>query len=91
MSQTKGLTFFLGFRFRNFSGLINWAFLLLFMGSVRLFLENLIKYGIRVDPQQWFTVLLDDAAGRHHHFHPSLILLICEFCHFSTIPLSHCH
>ncbi|XP_072162080.1 diacylglycerol O-acyltransferase 1 [Bemisia tabaci] len=71
--------------FRNFSGLINWAFLLLFMGSVRLFLENLIKYGIRVDPQQWFTVLLDDAAGRHHHFHPSLILLI-----FTSVPVMFC-
>ena len=30
--------------FKDFTGLVNWGFLLLLMGGLRLFLENLIKY-----------------------------------------------
>ncbi|XP_026681470.1 diacylglycerol O-acyltransferase 1-like [Diaphorina citri] len=29
--------------FGDFTGFVNWAFLLLFMGGTRLFLENLLK------------------------------------------------
>ncbi len=35
---------------------MNWAFLLLTIGGVRLGLENFNKYGIRVDPSFWFKV-----------------------------------
>lgn len=79
--------------FQNFTGLINWAFLLLTMSGIRLCLENLLKqvecsskkkgtkhdnfffrYGVRVDPVQWFVVLTgrDEGAGV-----PSIILLSC--------------
>ncbi|XP_072162129.1 diacylglycerol O-acyltransferase 1-like [Bemisia tabaci] len=59
--------------FGNFTGFVNWAFLLLFMGGTRLFLENLIKYGIRVDPEQWLIVLTGRKEGGPEH--PSLVLL----------------
>lgn len=59
--------------FGDFTGFVNWAFLLLFMGGMRLFLENLIKYGIRVDPEQWLIVLTGRQEGGAEH--PSLYLL----------------
>lgn len=40
-------------------------------------LENLIKYGIRVDPIQWFVVMTGRDEGADYH---SLVLLICKFC-----------
>lgn len=69
--------------FDNFTGFINWAFLLLFMGGLRLLLENFIKYGIRVDPIQWVYVLTgQDDSGTEH---PSLILLL-----YSLVPVVLC-
>lgn len=62
--------------FDNFTGLVNWGFLLLTMGGFRLLLENFIKYGIRIDPVQWFIVLTgkDEGVG-----YPSIILMLCKF------------
>ncbi|XP_034244608.1 diacylglycerol O-acyltransferase 1 [Thrips palmi] len=48
--------------FDNFAGLVNWGFLLLFMGSMRLLLENFIKYGIRVNPKQWLELITGDGG-----------------------------
>ncbi|XP_021917601.1 diacylglycerol O-acyltransferase 1 [Zootermopsis nevadensis] len=69
--------------FDNFTGLVNWGFLLLTMGGIRLLLENFIKYGIRVDPEQWLIVL----TGRHEGGadHPSVILLM-----YSVVPVVLC-
>ncbi|XP_066905974.1 diacylglycerol O-acyltransferase 1 [Halyomorpha halys] len=69
--------------FTNFAGLVNWAFLLLTMGGVRLLLENLIKYGIRVDPQQWLVVLTGSREGSPDH--PSLYLAL-----YAVVPISIC-
>uniref|UniRef100_T1HID0 O-acyltransferase n=1 Tax=Rhodnius prolixus TaxID=13249 RepID=T1HID0_RHOPR len=67
--------------FTNFTGLINWAFLLLTMGGVRLLLENLIKYGILVDPEQWLIVLTGSQEGGTEH--PSLVLVL-----YSVVPVA---
>nr|CAD7457361.1 unnamed protein product [Timema tahoe] len=69
--------------FDNFTGLVNWGFLLLTVGGVRLLLENLIKYGVRVDPQQWFIVLTGQHEGGSEH--PSIILLM-----YSIVPVLLC-
>ncbi|CAH1391891.1 unnamed protein product [Nezara viridula] len=69
--------------FTNFAGLVNWAFLLLTMGGVRLLLENLIKYGIRVDPHQWLVVLTGSREGDPDH--PSLYL-----ASYAVVPISLC-
>ncbi|XP_014253436.1 diacylglycerol O-acyltransferase 1 isoform X2 [Cimex lectularius] len=66
--------------FTNFTGLVNWAFLLLSMGGLRLLLENLIKYGIRVDPEQWLIVLTGSDEGGPEH--ASLYLLA-----YSIVPI----
>lgn len=68
--------------FDNFTGLVNWGFLLLTMGGFRLCLENLIKYGIRIDPVQWYIVLSGKNEGEGH---PSLILFI-----YSLVPIVVC-
>lgn len=60
-------------RFRDFTGLVNWAFLLLLMGGLRLLLENLLKYGIMVDPLQWLVII--NGTPEFNLENPSIFLL----------------
>lgn len=69
--------------FDNFTGFVNWGFLLLGIGGIRLLLENFIKYGIRVDPRQWFIFLSGKSDGGEEY--PSLVL-IC----YSNVPVALC-
>ncbi|XP_011693461.1 PREDICTED: diacylglycerol O-acyltransferase 1 [Wasmannia auropunctata] len=69
--------------FDNFTGFVNWGFLLLGIGGVRLLLENFIKYGIRVDPWQWFLFLSGKNDGGEEY--PSLLLIF-----YSTVPVGLC-
>eukprot|EP00057_Strongylocentrotus_purpuratus_P015273 XP_011669747.1 PREDICTED: diacylglycerol O-acyltransferase 1 [Strongylocentrotus purpuratus] len=46
--------------FNNYRGFLNLCIVLLAMSSSRLVLENLIKYGIIMDPIKWFSVFLQD-------------------------------
>jgi len=39
--------------FAHYEGVMNWAFLMLTIGGLRLLLENYNKYGVRVDPTFW--------------------------------------
>ncbi|CAG7824121.1 unnamed protein product [Allacma fusca] len=64
--------------FNDFGGFVNWGFLLLLLGGVRLFLENFIKYGNRIDPVQWLNVLLGDS---YTAIPPSIILLAYSNLH----------
>lgn len=68
--------------FDNFTGLVNWGFLLLTIGGVRLCLENFIKYGIRIDPFQWYIVISGSNEGEGH---PSLFLVM-----YSLVPILIC-
>ncbi|GAB0086907.1 O-acyltransferase [Sergentomyia squamirostris] len=63
--------------FSNFSGLVNLGFLLLSIGGFRLLLENFIKYGIRIDPIQWYIALTGHnyGEGQGEGF-PSLTLIL---------------
>lgn len=63
--------------FGNFTGLVNWGFLMLTIGGVRLCLENFLKYGLRVNPIEWIIVLTGYNEGYSSQF-PSIILLL--FC-----------
>ena len=56
---------------------MNWAFLLLTLGGIRLFLENLNKYGVRVDPGFWVFALFGNFTGDTGEY-PTLYLLLCE-------------
>ncbi|CAM9150445.1 diacylglycerol O-acyltransferase 1 [Lampetra fluviatilis] len=46
--------------FSNYRGIINWCVIMLVLGNARLFLENLMKYGILVDPIQIVSLFLSD-------------------------------
>ncbi|OWA50350.1 Diacylglycerol O-acyltransferase 1 [Hypsibius exemplaris] len=46
--------------FKDYRGFLNLAVILLILSNTRLLLENIIKYGILVDPIQWLTVILKD-------------------------------
>ncbi|KAG7311415.1 hypothetical protein JYU34_002457 [Plutella xylostella] len=63
--------------FTDFTGLVNWGFLMLTIGGLRLCLENFLKYGFRVNPIEWIIVLTGYSEGNTHQY-PSVILVI--FC-----------
>nr|XP_034178522.1 diacylglycerol O-acyltransferase 1 isoform X3 [Osmia lignaria] len=69
--------------FDNFTGFVNWGFLLLGIGGIRLLLENFIKYGIRVDPRQWIMFV----GGKYEDSeeYPSILLII-----YSNVPVVLC-
>ncbi|CAG0882480.1 unnamed protein product [Cyprideis torosa] len=65
--------------FDNFNGFINWAFLLLCLGGIRLMLENLNKYGIRANPIYWWLLSLEGLSSLPSTgIPPSVYLLIAS-------------
>uniref|UniRef100_A0A8C2FUV3 O-acyltransferase n=1 Tax=Cyprinus carpio TaxID=7962 RepID=A0A8C2FUV3_CYPCA len=46
--------------FRNYRGVLNWCVVMLVLSNARLFLENLLRYGILVDPIQVVSLFLKD-------------------------------
>uniref|UniRef100_A0A3B5QK29 O-acyltransferase n=1 Tax=Xiphophorus maculatus TaxID=8083 RepID=A0A3B5QK29_XIPMA len=46
--------------YRNYRGVINWCVVMLVLSNARLFLENILKYGILVDPIQVISLFLND-------------------------------
>jgi diacylglycerol O-acyltransferase-1 len=65
--------------FNNFEGFVNWAFLLLILGGSRLFLENVIKYGVRINPYEWWNVFIGDSTETY--IPPSAVLFIYSNVH----------
>lgn len=46
--------------YNNYRGILNWCVVMLVLGNARLFLENIIKYGILVDPIQVVSLFVKD-------------------------------
>ncbi|KAJ8290769.1 hypothetical protein GJAV_G00017270 [Gymnothorax javanicus] len=46
--------------FSNYRGILNWCVVLLVLNNARLFLENLLSYGVLVDPIQVISLFLED-------------------------------
>ncbi|XP_051721761.1 diacylglycerol O-acyltransferase 1b isoform X1 [Ctenopharyngodon idella] len=44
--------------FKNYRGILNWCVVMLVLSNARLFLENLLRYGILVDPIQVVSLFL---------------------------------
>ncbi|XP_072364075.1 diacylglycerol O-acyltransferase 1-like [Scyliorhinus torazame] len=57
--------------YSNYRGILNWCVVMLILSNARLFLENLIKYGILVDPIQVISLFLKDPYSW-----PALCLII---------------
>ncbi|XP_064535216.1 diacylglycerol O-acyltransferase 1 [Drosophila montana] len=66
--------------FTNFTGLVNWGFLLLCIGGLRLGLENLLKYGVRINPIDWYFFVSGRNEGEGHN---ALLLIIYSLVHIS--------
>jgi len=64
-----------GSNFNNFEGMVNWAFLLLAIGGFRLFLENLNKYGIRVNPSALVNNFVESVTDENASFISFYLLL----------------
>lgn len=70
--------------FHNYEGLFNWGALLLFLGSLRVCLENLLKYGIRVNPMSWIRFLYGDLEFNANVLQKFPVLYLVGY---STIPV----
>ncbi|KAJ8288182.1 hypothetical protein COCON_G00008410 [Conger conger] len=46
--------------YSNYRGILNWCVVMLVLSNARLFLENLLNYGILVDPIQVISLFLED-------------------------------
>ncbi|XP_077127689.1 diacylglycerol O-acyltransferase 1 isoform X2 [Ranitomeya variabilis] len=57
--------------YNNYRGVLNWCVVMLVLGNARLFLENIIKYGILVDPIQVVSLFLKDPYSW-----PALMLVV---------------
>ena len=70
--------------FHHYEGLFNWGALLLFLSSLRVCLENLLKYGIRVNPMSWIKFLYGDMELNMNIFQKFPVLYLVGY---STIPV----
>lgn len=46
--------------YSNYRGVLNWCVVMLVLSNARLFLENLLRYGVLVDPIQVISLFLND-------------------------------
>ena len=67
--------------FRNYEGVFNWGALLLFLGSLRICLENLLRYGVRVSARGWIKFLCGDIFHEEQVDFPVLYLVL-----YSLVP-----
>jgi len=70
--------------FHHYEGMFNWGALLLFLSSLRVCLENLLKYGIRVNPMSWIKFLYGDMELNMNIFQKFPVLYLIGY---STIPV----
>ncbi|KAM8811116.1 diacylglycerol O-acyltransferase 1 [Eudromia elegans] len=68
--------------YSNYRGVLNWCVVMLVLSNARLFLENLLKYGILVDPIQVLSLFLKDPYSW-----PSLCLVLAANA-FPVVALS---
>lgn len=57
--------------YSNYRGILNWCVVMLVLSNARLFLENLLRYGVLVDPIQVISLFLKDP-----HSWPAACLVI---------------
>ncbi|KAK4322983.1 hypothetical protein Pmani_006290 [Petrolisthes manimaculis] len=60
--------------FDRYEGFVNWGGLILLLGGIRLFLENVIKYGVRINPVAWLLWVKSEHED-DYYFHTPLFLL----------------
>lgn len=58
--QTQQSLLSSGSGYSNYRGILNWCVVMLVLSNARLFLENLLSYGVLVDPIQVISLFLND-------------------------------
>uniref|UniRef100_A0A8D3CZ99 O-acyltransferase n=1 Tax=Scophthalmus maximus TaxID=52904 RepID=A0A8D3CZ99_SCOMX len=66
--------------YSNYRGILNWCVVMLVLSNARLFLENIIKYGILVDPIQVVSLFLKDPYSW-----PAACLIIGVYYFFNSL------
>uniref|UniRef100_A0A3Q3JNK6 O-acyltransferase n=1 Tax=Monopterus albus TaxID=43700 RepID=A0A3Q3JNK6_MONAL len=61
--------------YSNYRGILNWCVVMLVLSNARLFLENLLRYGVLVDPIQVVSLFLNDPYSW-----PAACLVIAKRC-----------
>uniref|UniRef100_A0A669BEV7 O-acyltransferase n=1 Tax=Oreochromis niloticus TaxID=8128 RepID=A0A669BEV7_ORENI len=61
--------------YKNYRGVLNWCVVMLVLSNARLFLENLLRYGVLVDPIQVVSLFLNDPYSW-----PAACLLLLFLC-----------
>lgn len=62
--------------FTNYRGILNLGLILLVLTCTRIALENIIKYGILINPVTWIQYLISDPYSW-----PSFGLIVSEYMH----------
>lgn len=63
--------------FDRYEGFVNWGFLILLLGGLRLFLENVLKYGVKINPLSWL-LWLKNQQEHDNYFHTPLFLAVAN-------------
>ncbi|XP_050699895.1 diacylglycerol O-acyltransferase 1-like [Eriocheir sinensis] len=61
--------------FEHYEGFVNWGILILLIGGLRLFLENVIKYGVKINPLSWLLWLKDQQENDYYYHTPLFLAL----------------
>uniref|UniRef100_A0A672KB47 O-acyltransferase n=1 Tax=Sinocyclocheilus grahami TaxID=75366 RepID=A0A672KB47_SINGR len=67
--------------FKNYRGILNWCVVMLVLSNARLFLENLLRNGILVDPIQVVSLFLKDP----YSWPAAYMFYVCIFVHDGSI------
>ncbi|XP_018023397.1 diacylglycerol O-acyltransferase 1 [Hyalella azteca] len=60
--------------FDRYEGIVNWGFLILAIGGCRLMLENVLKYGVRVNPLDWLRWVQEEHQRENYYNTPLWLL-----------------
>ncbi|XP_071527892.1 diacylglycerol O-acyltransferase 1 isoform X2 [Panulirus ornatus] len=74
--------------FDRYEGFINWGGLILLLGGFRLFLENVIKYGVRINPVSWLLWVKHEHET-DYYYHTPLFLLAANIHILFAFYLEH--
>ncbi|KAM7420715.1 hypothetical protein PAMA_015103 [Pampus argenteus] len=60
--------------YSNYRGILNWCVVMLVLSNARLFLENLLRYGVLVDPIQVVSLFLKDP----YSWPAACLIIVCN-------------
>ncbi|XP_042231643.1 diacylglycerol O-acyltransferase 1-like isoform X2 [Homarus americanus] len=74
--------------FDRYEGFVNWGALILMLGGTRLFLENVIKYGVRINPLSWLLWMKHEHET-DYYYHTTVFLVAANLHIWFAYYLEH--